>query len=60
MITENEKYNYILARGFLKRIKEAMESGIYPDMERGEKLVEKFEFDSNLCCLDFSGKTIPV
>ena len=43
MITEFERYNYILNRGFLKRIKGAMDEGIYPDMERGKMLVEKLE-----------------
>ena len=43
MITEFERYNYILSRGFLKRIKAAMDEGIYPDMERGKMLVEKLE-----------------
>ena len=38
-----DRYNYILNRGFLKRIKAAMDEGIYPDMERGKMLVEKLE-----------------
>ena len=40
----NEQYHeYLVARGFLKRIKEAMETGIYPDKERGEELIKTFE-----------------
>tara|TARA_Y100001973_G_C5164952_1_gene315570 strand:+ start:932 stop:1111 length:180 start_codon:yes stop_codon:yes gene_type:complete len=48
MITEYDRYNYVLNRGFLKRIKEAIEEGIYPDMERGEKLVERLESEMKI------------
>ena len=38
----SDKYELILARGFLRRIKEAVEQGIYPDKEKGkEKGTEK-------------------
>ena len=39
----NLEHDYLVQKGFLKRIKEAMESGIYPDMERGKKLVKQLE-----------------
>lgn len=48
MITEYDRYNYVLNRGFLKRIKEAIEEGIYPDMERGKKLVERLESEMKI------------
>ena len=38
-----EHQEYLVARGFLKRIKEAVETGIYPDKERGEQLIRNFE-----------------
>ena len=38
-----EQHEYLVARGFLKRVKEAVETGIYPDKERGEKLIENLE-----------------
>ena len=43
MKTIKQEQDYIVQRGFLSRIKEAMESGFYPDMERGEKLVKEIE-----------------
>jgi hypothetical protein len=42
-MTNEQHYEYLVARGFLKRIKEAMETGIYPDKERGEELIKTFE-----------------
>ncbi len=42
-MTNEEHHEYLVARGFLKRIREAMETGIYPDKERGEQLVRTFE-----------------
>ena len=48
MVTEYERYNYVLNRGFLKRIKAAIEEGIYPDMERGKKLVERLESEMKI------------
>ena len=42
-MTNEQHHEYLVARGFLKRIKEAMETGIYPDKERGEQLVRTFE-----------------
>ncbi len=48
MVTEHERYNYVLNRGFLKRIKAAIEEGIYPDMERGKKLVERLESEMKI------------
>ena len=43
MKTIKQEQEYIVQRGFLRRIKEAMDSGHYPDMERGKMLVEKLE-----------------
>ena len=43
IISEHERYKYVLNRGFLRRIKAAIEKGIYPDMERGKKLVADLE-----------------
>ena len=42
-MTNEQHHEYLVARGFLKRIKEAMETGIYPDKERGEELIKTFE-----------------
>ena len=41
--TNKEHQDYLVTRGFLKRIKEALESGIYPDKERGSQLIETLE-----------------
>ena len=49
----SDKYELILARGFLRRIKEAVEQGIYPDKEKGK---EKMEYYQNR--LDFYTKKI--
>ena len=38
-----KEHDYLVTRGFLKRIKEAMEAGHYPDKERGEQLVKVLE-----------------
>ena len=38
-----EEHDYLVTRGFLKRIKEAMEAGHYPDKDRGEQLVKVLE-----------------
>ena len=38
-----EEHAYLVTRGFLKRIKEAMEAGHYPDKERGEQLLKTLE-----------------
>ena len=38
-----EEHDYLVTRGFLKRIKEAMEAGHYPDKERGEHLLKVLE-----------------
>ena len=43
MRTIKQEQDYIVQKGFLRLIKEAMESGFYPDMERGEKLVKEIE-----------------
>lgn len=43
MKTIKQEQDYIVQRSFLRRIKEAMESGFYPDMERGKKLVVELE-----------------
>ena len=43
MKTIKQEKDYIVQKGFLRRIKEAMESGFYPDMERGKKLVVELE-----------------
>ena len=43
MKTIKQEQDYIVQKGFLRRIKEAMESGFYPDMERGKKLVVELE-----------------
>ena len=42
-MTNEEHHEYLVTRGFLKRIKEAIETGIYPDKERGDQLVETLE-----------------
>ena len=39
----SDKYELILARGFLRRIKEAVEEGIYPDKEKGKEKVEYYQ-----------------
>ena len=39
-MTNEEQYEYLVSRGFLRRIKEALEAGYYPDKDRGKKLVE--------------------
>ena len=49
----SDKYELILARGFLRRIKEAVEQGIYPDKEKGK---EKMEYYQNR--LDFYTKKL--
>ena len=38
-----EEHDYLVTRGFLKRIKQAMEDGHYPDKDRGEQLVKVLE-----------------
>ena len=43
MIETDDKYELILARGFLRKIKEAMEEGIYPDPEKGKEKVEYYQ-----------------
>ena len=43
MKTIKQEQDYIVQKSFLRRIKEAMESGFYPDMERGKKLVVELE-----------------
>tara|TARA_Y100000034_G_C6574852_1_gene249236 strand:- start:19 stop:195 length:177 start_codon:yes stop_codon:yes gene_type:complete len=42
-MTIEEQYEYLVARGFARRIKEALEKGFYPDPEKGKKLVENLE-----------------
>ena len=42
-MTNEQQHEYLVTRGFLKRIKEALEAGHYPDKDRGEKLVENLE-----------------
>ena len=42
-MTNDQQHEYIVTRGFLKRIKEAMEAGHYPDKDRGEQLVKVLE-----------------
>ena len=42
-MTNEQHHEYLVARGFLKRIKEAIETDIYPDKERGKQLVENLE-----------------
>ena len=49
----SDKYELILSRGFLRRIKEAVEQGIYPDKEKGK---EKMEYYQNR--LDFYTKKL--
>ena len=39
----SDKYELILARGFLRRIKEAVEEGIYPDKEKGKEKMEYYQ-----------------
>ena len=39
----SDKYELILARGFLRRIKEAVEQGIYPDKEKGKEKMEYYQ-----------------
>ena len=39
----SDKYELILARGFLRRIKEAVEQGIYPDKEKGKEKVVYYQ-----------------
>ena len=43
MKTIKQEQDYIVQKSFLRRIKEAMEGGFYPDMERGKKLVVELE-----------------
>ena len=43
MIETDDKYELILARGFLRKIKEAMEEGIYPDPEKCKEKVEYYQ-----------------
>ena len=38
-----KEHDYLVTRGFLKRIKEAMEAGHYPDKDRGKQLVKVLE-----------------
>ena len=38
-----KEHDYLVTRGFLRRIKEAMEAGHYPDKERGEHLLKVLE-----------------
>ena len=42
-MTNEQHHEYLVARGFLKRVKEALEQGFYPDKERGKQLVENLE-----------------
>ncbi len=42
-MTNEQHHEYLVTRGFLKRIREAIEKGFYPDKERGEQLVNKLE-----------------
>ena len=43
IMINSDKYELILARGFLRRIKEAVEQGIYPDKEKGKEKVEYYQ-----------------
>ena len=36
--------DYLVLQGFLRKIKEAIDSGIYPDKERGDQLVKTLEY----------------
>ena len=38
-----KEHDYLVTRGFLKRIKEAMEAGHYPDKDRGKQLMKVLE-----------------
>lgn len=42
-MNNEQHHEYLVTRGFLKRIKKAMEAGHYPDKERGEQLVKVLE-----------------
>ena len=42
-MTIEDQHEYLVARGFARRIKEAIGKGFYPDPEKGKKLVEKLE-----------------
>ncbi len=39
----SDKYELVLARGFLRKIKEAVEQGIYPDKEKGKEKVDYYQ-----------------
>ena len=39
----SDKYELVLARGFLRKIKEAIEQGIYPDKEKGKEKVDYYQ-----------------
>ena len=41
--SNKEHHDYLVARGFLRRIKEALEAGHFPDKERGRQLIETLE-----------------
>ena len=43
MIENDDKHELILARGFLRKIKKAIEEGIYPDPEKGREKVEYYQ-----------------
>ena len=38
-----KEHDYLVTRGFLRRIKEAMKAGHYPDKDRGEQLLKVLE-----------------
>ena len=38
-----KEHDYLVTRGFLRRIKEALEAGHYPDKDRGEQLLKVLE-----------------
>ena len=42
-MSNEQQHEYLVARGCLKRVKEALEQGFYPDKERGKQLVENLE-----------------
>ena len=49
-----EEHEYLVTRGFLRRIKQALEDGHYPDKDRGNQLVKELErkikqFEASQC-----------
>jgi hypothetical protein len=42
-VINSDKYELVLARGFLRKIKEAVEQGIYPDKEKGKEKVDYYQ-----------------